>query len=273
MSSGRKYFVDTYKQSLKVNEHFLKDNSIRRAGYAKVDILKTPLGHRVVIHAIRLGMVIGKAGRNIKRLTEELETLYGLESPQLEVKELENPDLVARVQADKLISQIERGFHFRRAAHALIRRIMASGARGVEIIISGKLSSQRARSEAFREGFVAKAGHPAQEFVDESVSHSILKQGVIGIKVRIMSPEANLPDEPIFYQAPFGDEVTRLPPIPTESSRLAMAAEGEENEDVSSEEEAGELESMEEKEASEQEETSTDEFEGDYEEDNDNNKS
>ena len=77
MSSGRKYFVDTYKQSLKVNEHFLKDNSIRRAGYAKVDILKTPLGHRVVIHAIRLGMVIGKAGRNIKRLTEELETLYG----------------------------------------------------------------------------------------------------------------------------------------------------------------------------------------------------
>lgn len=216
MSSGRKYFVDTYKQSLQVNEHLLRDNSVRRAGFAKVEILKTPMGHRVVIHAIRLGMVIGKAGRNIKRLTDELETLYGLESPQLEVKELENPDLVARVQADKLLSQIERGFHFRRAAHSLIRRIMASGARGVEILISGKLSSQRARREAFREGFVAKAGNPAQEYVDEAVAHSIMKQGIIGIKVRIMSPKANLPDEPIFYETPFEEEGELLEEIRSE---------------------------------------------------------
>lgn len=207
------YFVNINKQSLRITEHLASDPSIKRAGFARVDILKTPLGHRVVIHAIRLGMIIGKAGRNIKRITEELETLYGLENPQVEVKELENPDLVARVQADKLLSQVERGFHFRRAAHSLIRRIMASGARGVEILISGKLSSQRARSEAFREGFVAKAGLPAQRFVDNAVAHSILKQGIIGIRVRIMSPEADLPDEPIFFENPFGDEDTTLIPF------------------------------------------------------------
>jgi small subunit ribosomal protein S3 len=242
LSNGRKYFVDIYKQSLRIKEHLLHDNSVKRAGFAGVEILKTPLGHRVVISAIRLGMIIGKSGRNIKRLTDELETLYALESPQLEVKELESPDLVARVQADKLLSQIERGFHFRRAAHALIRRIMASGARGVEIIISGKLSSQRARSEAFREGFVAKAGLPAQRYVDEAVAHSILKQGIIGIKVRIMSPEADLPDEPIFYESPFGDEDTSLAPIaPIKEKPLTP-------EEISSEEEMeeeGELEKME----------------------------
>ena len=210
MSSSRKYFVDIHKQNLSISEHLAKDSTIRKAGFAKVEILKTPMGHRVVIHALRLGLIIGKAGRNIKRLTEELETLYGLESPSLEVKELENPDLVARIQGDKLMSQIERGFHFRRASHAIIRRIMASGARGVEILISGKLSSQRARSEAFREGFVAKAGKPAQDFVDEAVVHCLLKQGIIGIRIRIMQPTAILPDEPLFYDRPFGDEDTSL---------------------------------------------------------------
>jgi small subunit ribosomal protein S3 len=226
---------------LRITEHLASDPSIKRAGFAKVDILKTPLGHRVVIHAIRLGMIIGKAGRNIKRITEELESLYGLENPQLEVKELENPDLVARVQADKLLSQIERGFHFRRAAHSLIRRIMGNGARGVEILISGKLSSQRARSEAFREGFVAKAGLPAQRFVDEAVAHSILKQGIIGIKVKIMNPEADLPDEPIFFENPFGDEDTTLAPFAPIAGKPEL---GETQEKQQEETVVGELENL-----------------------------
>ena len=253
MSSGRNYFINVFKQNQQITEYFLRDKSLRRAGFAKVDILKTPLGHRVVISAVRLGIIIGKAGRNIKRIQEDLETIYGLENPQIEVKELENPDLVARVQADKLLSQIERGFHFRRAAHSMIRRVMAAGARGIEIIISGKLSSQRARSEAFREGFVAKAGAPAQKYVDEAVAHSILKQGVLGIKVRIMSPEADLPDEPIFYENPWGDEDTTLSPFAKIPGKAEVETEivGEE---VEESEEEGELESLEEEEEEEEEE-------------------
>ncbi len=196
---------------MNIDEYLAKE--LDRAGYGKVELHKTPLGHRVVIHAIRLGMVIGKAGKNIKRLTEDLEDLFGLESPQLEVKEIENPDLVSRIQAAKLLSQIERGFHFRRAAHAQIRRIMMAGARGVEVLISGKLSSQRARSEAFRAGFVAKAGNPASVYVDEYVGSTALKQGVIGIKVRIMSPLSDLPDEPIFYTKPLIDKSDIVPEI------------------------------------------------------------
>ena len=240
------YFVNINKQSLRITEHLANDPSIKRAGFAKINILKTPLGHRVIIHAIRLGMIIGKAGRNIKRITEELESIYGLENPQVEVKELENPDLVARVQADKLLSQIERGFHFRRAAHSLIRRIIANGARGVEIHISGKLSSQRARSEAFREGFVAKAGLPAQRFVDDAVAHSILKQGVIGIRVKIMSPEADLPDEPIFFDTPFGDEDTSLVPFAPISGKMeTQQTVGSPIEEFPEDSSEGELEGLE----------------------------
>ena len=209
--SSTKYFCNNGKEFVNIDEYLAKE--LDRAGYGKVELHKTPLGHRVVIHAIRLGMVIGKAGKNIKRLTEDLEDLFGLESPQLEVKEIENPDLVARIQAAKLLSQIERGFHFRRAAHAQIRRIMMAGARGVEVLISGKLSSQRARSEAFRAGFVAKAGNPASIYVDEYVGSTALKQGVIGIKVRIMSPLSDLPDEPIFYTKPLIDKSDVIPQI------------------------------------------------------------
>lgn len=201
--SSTKYFVANGRELVNIDEYLNKE--LDRAGYGKVELHKTPLGHRVIIHAMRLGMVIGKSGKNIKRLTEDLEDMFGLESPQLEVKELENPDLVSRVQASKLMSQIERGFHFRRAGHSLLRRIITAGARGAEIIISGKLSSQRARQEAFRAGFVAKAGHPAQAFVDEYVASTALKQGTIGIKVRIMSPDADLPDEPLWYQNPLAD--------------------------------------------------------------------
>jgi small subunit ribosomal protein S3 len=209
--SSTKYFVANGREFVNIDEYLAKE--LDRAGYGRVELHKTPLGHRVVIHAIRLGMVIGKAGKNIKRLTADLEDLFGLESPQLEVKEIENPDLVSRIQAAKLLSQIERGFHFRRAAHAQIRRIMMAGARGVEVLISGKLSSQRARSEAFRAGFVAKAGNPATIYVDQYVGSTALKQGVIGIKVRIMSPLSDLPDEPIFYTKPLIDKSDNIPII------------------------------------------------------------
>lgn len=222
--SSTKYFVQNGREFVNIDEYLAKE--LDRAGYGKVELHKTPLGHRVIIHAMRLGMVIGKSGKNIKRLTEDLEDMFGLESPQLEVKELENPDLVSRVQASKLMSQIERGFHFRRAGHSLLRRIITAGARGAEIVISGKLSSQRARQEAFRDGFVAKAGYPAQAFVDEYVSSTALKQGTIGIKVRIMSPTADLPDEPIFYNLPLPEPESEKEVEPTEYEEPAEA-EGE----------------------------------------------
>ena len=188
-----------------VNEYLSQE--LERAGYGTIEIQKTPMGHRVIVQAVRLGMIIGKRGRNIRRLTQELEEDFGLESPQLEVHDLENPELVARVMASRLISQIQRGFHFRRAGYSMLRRIMANGARGCEIIINGKLTSQRARRETFRAGFVAKCGEPAERFVDNSVLSTTMKQGVIGVHVRIMLPDSQLPDEPIFYENPFPEDV------------------------------------------------------------------
>ncbi|MHA2237828.1 MAG: 30S ribosomal protein S3 [Candidatus Hodarchaeales archaeon] len=200
--AAQKAFINRNLQYVQVNEYL--NNELKLAGQGKIEIHKTPMGHRVIIHAVRLGMVIGRRGRNIRQITETLEQVYGLETPQLEVKDLDNPQLNARVMASRLISQIQKGFHFRRAGYALVRRIISAGARGCEISIKGKLTSQRARTEVFREGFVAKCGEPAEIFVDEAVMEVTLKQGVIGVHVKIMQPNAILPDDAILIPDVFG---------------------------------------------------------------------
>ncbi|MFB0544856.1 MAG: 30S ribosomal protein S3 [Asgard group archaeon] len=168
---------------------------LKRAGYAGLDIRKTPLGTRVIVYAAYPGIVIGRRGRNINDLTKEIEKKFNFDSVQVEISEVENPELNAKIMASRLISSLERGFQFRRAGYSIIRRVMKAGARGCEVRISGKLTSQRSRTITFRQGFVAKCGEPAKIFVDEAVAYSVLKPGVTGVKVRIMRPDAKMPDE------------------------------------------------------------------------------
>lgn len=72
---------------------------------------------------------------------------------------------------------------------------MEAGALGAEIIISGKLRTDRARYEKFRDGYLPKSGDPAMKHMREAVTHVQLKPGMLGVKVRIMPPEAEFPDQ------------------------------------------------------------------------------
>ncbi|MFQ5818598.1 MAG: 30S ribosomal protein S3 [Candidatus Heimdallarchaeota archaeon] len=191
--AAKRHFIEYGLKYNAIDEYLAR--TLWRAGYGGLDIQKTPIGYRIRIHTARPGMVIGRRGRMIRRLTEMLADDFGLENPQLEVEEIQNPDLNARVMAYRLIGSIERGYHFRRAAYAILRRVMEAGARGCEIVIKGKLSSQRGRAESFRSGFVAKSGTPADVFVDEAVAKVTLKPGELGVHVRIMQPGKTLPDE------------------------------------------------------------------------------
>ena len=223
--AARKELLNRNLQYVQVSEYL--NDELQLAGQGKVEIHKTPMGHRVVIHAVRLGMVIGRRGRNIRKITETLEHKYGLETPQLEIKDLENPRLNSRVMAGRLISQIQKGFHFRRAGYALVRRIMSADARGCEITIKGKLTSQRARAEVFREGFVAKCGEPSKRYVEDTVMEVTLKQGVIGVHVKIMQPDAVLPDDAVLIPNVFGEP----------KDEAILKEEEEEEEELETEEE------------------------------------
>ncbi len=188
-----RYFIKEGVREMLIDEYLEKE--LRRAGYGGLDIKKTPLGTKVIIFAARPGYVIGRGGRKIRELTRILEMQFGLENPQIEVEEIKNPYLNAKVQAVRLAQALERGIHFRRAAYSAIRAIMMNGARGVEIRLSGKLTGERAKSVRFYQGYLAKVGNPAETLVSKGYAQALLKLGVIGVKVSIMPPDARLPDE------------------------------------------------------------------------------
>ncbi|MCD6096416.1 MAG: 30S ribosomal protein S3 [Thermoprotei archaeon] len=171
------------------------EQELKRAGYAGVDIIRTPLGTRITIYAERPGMVIGRRGSNIRLLTEKLQKLFNIENPQIDVIPVEKPELNAKIMAERIARALERGVRFRRAAFIALRQIMEAGARGAEIIISGKLRSERARTEKYSAGVVYKSGYPSEAMVDEAVSYALLKPGIYGIKVRITLPDVPHPDD------------------------------------------------------------------------------
>ena len=90
---------------------------------------------------------------------------------------------------------IRKGQNYRRTAYNIMRRIIRSGARGVEVKISGKSTSQRARTQIFRAGIISKCGEPAIEGVDKGVAEVVMKSGTIGIVVKIMPLDYQMPDE------------------------------------------------------------------------------
>ncbi|MCD6592866.1 30S ribosomal protein S3 [Candidatus Bathyarchaeota archaeon] len=219
--SSTKHFIEDSIKKAGVDEFLWKE--FERAGYGGVEITKTPLGTNIVIYAMRPGMIIGRGGATIKNLAKILEEKFGLPNPQISVAEIEVPELNARVMASRIASALRRNIHFRRAGFWALSRIMEAGAMGAEIVISGKLRTERARSEKFRDGYLPKSGDPAMKYVQTAVTHVQLKPGVFGIKVSIMPPNVKLPDEIEFIEK---EELKEE--IPSESEKREEEAKKEE---------------------------------------------
>ena len=188
-----KIFIENGIKLMQINEYLRSE--LVRAGFAGVDIQKTPLGVRITLKTSRPGLVIGKGGKRIQEITDVLQEKFGLELPQIEVEEVSNPDLDAQIMAERLAYSLDRGRHYRRAGYYILRKVMDAGAKGVEIIISGKVTSQRARTQIFRAGTMSKSGQPAQEGVDKGVAQCIQKSGVLGIIVKIMRANTKMGDD------------------------------------------------------------------------------
>jgi small subunit ribosomal protein S3 len=195
-----KHFVSESLKKAEINE-FLR-TEFEKAGYGGVDIAKTPLGTHIVVYAMRPGLVIGRGGETIKDLAMVLEQKFQLPNPQISVAEIEIPEMNAYVIASRVTSALKRGVHFRRAGFWALQQVMEAGALGVEIIISGKLRTERARFEKFRDGYLPKSGEPALRYLHKAELHVQLKPGIFGIKVRIMPPDANFPDKVEMIEAP-----------------------------------------------------------------------
>ncbi len=198
MANERKFIRENVKRSL-IKKYLLKE--IEGAGFGGMSIQRTPIGTRVNILVERPGMVIGKSGVKIKELTDSIRTQFNVDNPQIEIQEAgSSASLNAQIMAEKLAEALERGWHFRRAGHSTVRRIMQAGAKGCQVIIAGKLTGERHRTEKFTEGHVKYCGETAKEVMDVGLATAKLKPGVLGVKVRIMKPGSKLPDEITFTQ-------------------------------------------------------------------------
>ncbi|NOZ88795.1 MAG: 30S ribosomal protein S3 [Crenarchaeota archaeon] len=182
----KRYFINKAMLQTKIDEYLAK--RFYRAGYAGVQIIQFPLGTRVLIQAERPAMIIGRRGETIRKLAAVLENYFGLNNPQITVKRVDNPDLNARVMASRIAVFLERGAYYRRVANVMLRRIINAGAVGAQIIISGKLRTERARYEKVRWGKVYATGHQVEYMVDRAVIHITLKPGTYGIEVTIVKP-------------------------------------------------------------------------------------
>ncbi|HHI04080.1 MAG TPA: 30S ribosomal protein S3 [Candidatus Woesearchaeota archaeon] len=196
-------------------QEFIKD-SLKGVGLSHSKIQRTPLGEKIIVYASRPGLVIGGGGANIKKLTKQLKKKFGLENPQIEISEVENVNLVASIVAERIASALEKygTMRFKGIGHKAMADVLASGAKGVEILISGKIPSARARTWRFYQGYIKKCGNAALTLVDTAYTIANLKSGIVGIKVSIMPPDVRLPDEIKFIE----EQIEEVPPA--EASNL-----------------------------------------------------
>jgi len=192
MSIVKRFITESIKKT-EIDEFLQK--KLERAGYGGVDISKTPLGTHVVIYAMRPGIVIGRGGETIKDLAMTLEENFNISNPQISVSEIEVPEFNAYVVASRISSALQRGVHFRRAGFWALNQVMDAGALGAEIVISGKLRTERARFEKFRAGYFPRCGDAALKYMKKAEAHVQLKPGIIGVRVKIMPPDAQFPDK------------------------------------------------------------------------------
>ena len=224
-----KHFISKSRKRAEIDE-FLQ-RKLERAGYGGVNISETPLGTHIVIYAMRPGLVIGRSGETIRELAKILEETFNVSNPQISVSEIEVPELNPYIVATRVASALQRGVHFRRAGFWALNQVMEAGALGAEIIISGKLRTERARYEKFRSGYLPKCGDPALKYMRKAEVHVQLKPGIYGIKVRIMPPDAKFPDK---------IQIVEVPPIEETLDETTSEETEEEVEEAGEEEGAAE---------------------------------
>ncbi len=189
-----KKFIKKALKDLKVK--IFLNAELERAGVSEVVIQKTPIATRISIFVRRPGIVVGKKGKGIRDLCEDLQTQFGIENPQIEVVEVAKPELDAKLVAEKIGSQIELNPRIKPIMRFALREVMSAGALGCEIRVAGKVQGKGAKAKtlAIRAGYLKKSGN-VMHLVKEGRYVAYLKAGAIGVSVKIVAPGTVFPDQ------------------------------------------------------------------------------
>ncbi|NWG37612.1 MAG: 30S ribosomal protein S3 [Nitrososphaera sp.] len=213
-------------RNMEINEFLRRE--LKDAGFGGVEIQKTPVGARITVFVTRPGLVIGRKGTGIKDLMAKLEQKFGLQNPQISVLEVTSPELNPEIMCNRIAQLIERGTAFRRASMWTLNTIMSAGALGVEVVISGKLRTERAHFEKHTVGVVPKSGDIAGHIVKTGITHVLTKMGLMGIQLRIAT-KAELPQE---FQLVDGTAPAAPQPAETPAADAVQEAPAEQKEET-----------------------------------------
>jgi small subunit ribosomal protein S3 len=189
-----KNIIKFKKEEFSIREYVR--NSLGKGKVSRVKIEYTPVGEKIIISTNRPGLIIGRGGEKIDELTRILKSKFNLENPHIEIDEIRNAEFDAQIMADEIALSLERfgPLKFKVIAYKTLQRIMNAGALGTEIRLSGKLPSARAKTWRFAQGFLKKTGDSAK-VVDRAQAVAQTRPGTVGVKVSILSPDADLKDK------------------------------------------------------------------------------
>lgn len=217
--------------SKKIKEHQITEyisNVLDKPGYSHIEMRRTPLGEKIIIFTSKPGLIVGRKGANVKELTEVLKRRFKMENPQIEISEIENPNLNPQSVAKTIIHTFERfgPKRFKFTGYKILDNIMGSGAKGAEIVISGRgLPGARAKTWRFSSGHLKKSGDISESFVKRGFAVAHLKSGSVGVKVSILLPDTLLPDH-----ITFKDEEVQVEEIKQEPKEIVKVEKKEEKE-------------------------------------------
>jgi len=185
-----------FSNKKKYREYIIEDKKIRdfleaRLQFAglvatKIERLNNQL--KLIIQVSRPGVVIGRGGKSLEELKRELVRITSIPEPEknleIEVEEVKNPDLSAKLIAERIASQIERRMPYRRVVGKTIDSVMFAGAIGIKVILAGRIGGvEVSRSEKFSKGKVPLSSIKAN--IDYAERPALTKSGYVGIKVFI----------------------------------------------------------------------------------------
>lgn len=183
----KKNYATLLNQDITLRKQLKKE--LAAAAVSKIQIDRPANNAVVTIHAARPGVLIGKKGGGIEALKADISKKLGV-PVHLNIQEVRKPELDATLAAESIAQQLEQRVMFRRAMKRAVSAAMKSGAKGIKVIVSGRLGgAEIARSESYREGRVPL--HTFRADIDYGTAESLTAYGIIGVKVWIFKGETS----------------------------------------------------------------------------------
>jgi small subunit ribosomal protein S3 len=194
-AEGQEY-AELLHEDFKIRQYIAE--TAGRAGISNIEIERSPNQVSVTVWTARPGIIIGRKGAAVKMLRSELEELTG-KHVSVDVQEISQPELDAKLVAENVISQLERRISHSRAMKRAVQGAMRAGAEGVMVTCAGRLhGAEMARSQSVREGRVPR--HTLRADIDFAQEEAHTTYGRIGVKVWVYKgevlPEAKAQEEP-----------------------------------------------------------------------------